>query len=118
MILVDTSIWVDHFRSGVPKLERLLEEDRVLAHPFVIGELACANLRNRSEIVADLGALPTASLAEHGEVLELLESRALWGKGLGWIDAHLLAAAMLSRAHLWTLDKALSRAAASIGVAA
>ncbi len=117
MILVDTSVWIDHFRSGNSSLADVLGEERVFAHPFVIGELACGNLRNRTQILADLQVLPAAVCAEHEDVLALLGDRKLWGKGLGWIDAHLLASAVLSRCELWTLDKGLRRAAAALGVA-
>jgi predicted nucleic acid-binding protein len=114
MILVDTSIWVDHLRQGNRDLQGLLQNDRVLTHPFVVGELACGSLQNRTEILRLLQELPQARVAEHTEVLGFIESRHLWGKGIGWIDAHLLAAALLSRARLWTGDKQLSTVAAAL----
>ncbi|MFZ1948283.1 MAG: type II toxin-antitoxin system VapC family toxin [bacterium] len=114
MILVDTSVWVDHLRRGNRRLQSLLQENQVLGHPFVVGELACGRLRNRGEILDLLRLLPQAEIAEHDEVLDFVESRRLFGQGLGWTDAHLLASAILSRSGLWTLDRALAEAAAKI----
>lgn len=116
MILVDTSVWVDHFRFGNAKLDDILDEGLAFTHPFVIGELACGNLRNRSRILTDLQALPIAICADHSEVLNMLDEHRLWGKGIGWIDSHLLASARLSDCRLWTLDGSLDRAAAAVGV--
>lgn len=116
MILVDTSIWIDHFRRGRPDLEALVLADAVLCHPFVVGELACGNIRHRAEVLMRLLRLPQAPLAAHGEVLQLVERRRLMGKGLGWTDVHLLASALLARAELWTMDDGLAGAAASLGV--
>ena len=118
MVLVDTSVWVDHLRRGQPKLIGLLEDGSVLTHPFVIGELACGNLSNRSEILENFASLPAAVSAGSDEVLALIESRRLWGRGIGWIDAHLLASALLSHCPLWTLDKQLKQVAAGAGVRA
>jgi predicted nucleic acid-binding protein len=117
MILVDTSVWVDHFRRRHARLERLLLDDQVLCHPFVIGELACGNLRNRAEVIALLGQLAPAEPADDPEVLEFVERNRLCGSGLGWVDAHLLASTVLSGAFLWTLDRRLQRAAGSLRVA-
>lgn len=111
MILVDTSVWVDHFRKAQEDLEGLLNEGLVLCHPFVIGELACGNLKNRDEILSLLDALPKAKVASHEEVLHLVSERKLHGKGLGWVDVHLLAAALLSESPLWTRDKTLAAVA-------
>jgi predicted nucleic acid-binding protein len=111
MILADTSVWVRHLRQTDLILARLLDENLILIHPFIIGELACGNLKNRNEILGHLGTLPMAKTADHDEVLRWVESQKLAGKGLGWIDAHLLAAASLSEAEIWTLDKCLQRAA-------
>jgi predicted nucleic acid-binding protein len=116
MILVDTSVWVDHLRRGDDRLSGLLEEGEVVCHPFIAGELACGHLRNRAEILSLLAELPHATVAHHDEVLELIESRGLHGKGLGGIDSHLLASALLSHCSLWTRDRALARAARSLGV--
>ncbi|HLI30017.1 MAG TPA: PIN domain-containing protein [Terriglobia bacterium] len=116
MILVDSSVWVAHFRKGSPALSELLDDGLALAHPFIVGELACGNLRNRSRILGDLEALPSATSATNGEVMRLIEARKLWGLGIGWIDGHLLASALLSACRLWTLDRRLLRAAATAGV--
>jgi predicted nucleic acid-binding protein len=117
MILVDTSVWVGHLREGNDHLSVLLEEGLVLVHAFVIGELACGSMANRREILALLEALPGAVTAGHTEVLRLLEEKRLYGKGVGWIDAHLLASTMLSHAFLWTSDRRLLRVAESLGIA-
>jgi len=98
-------------------LSALLSEGLVVCHPFVIGELACSNLRNRAEILALLAALPAAKIAEHDEALRLLDTHKLSGKGLGWIDVHLLAAALLSGCALWTGDKTLASAGRALGLA-
>jgi len=117
MILVDTSVWVDHLRAGNRKLQSLLEDAKVLAHPFVVGELACGSLRNREEVLSLLQALPEAQAAEHEEVMRIVEREQLYGRGLGWIDAHLLASARLSSAALWTLDRRLSKFASALALA-
>jgi predicted nucleic acid-binding protein len=116
MILVDTSVWIAHFRAGGSKLGDLLNQTVVMVHPFVVGELACGNLKRRARILIDLGALPSAVSATHEEVMRLVEVRKLWGLGIGLIDAHLLASALLSNCQLWTLDGKLARAAAAAGV--
>ena len=114
MILVDTSVWIEHLRKGSSKLSGLLEASRVLIHPFIIGELACGNLKNRNEILQLLEALPQSVQASHKETLTLIEANNLYGRGIGWIDAHLLASALLSRADFWTLDKRLTAVYSSI----
>jgi predicted nucleic acid-binding protein len=116
MILVDTSVWVLHLRKGDEKLAGLLGEELVLCHPFIVGELACGNLKNRAEILNLLRALPMAQEAEHDEVMQLVESRGLAGRGLGWVDAHLLASALISSCGMWTLDKPLASAAAELNI--
>ena len=116
MILVDTSVWVDHLRKGSPQLATLLTEGRVVCHTFVIGELACGNLKNRAAILSLLTALPAVTLAGHSEVMGLVVDRNLHGKGLGWIDVHLLTSCLLSGCALWTADKALTTAARSLHV--
>ena len=116
MILVDTSVWVQHLRKGSDRLSSLLDEEQVFCHPFVIGELACGTLHNRQEVLSLLKALPQARVAEHEEVLLFLEGRHLHGRGLGWIDAHLVASALLTGCSLWTFDKPLGRAAAVLDV--
>jgi len=107
MILADTSIWIQHFRHGDPHLQQLLIERRILIHGFVLGEIACGNLRARSKILGDLRRLPSTIPAEQDEVLGLLEQYRLFGKGLTWIDLHLLASARLTGCRLWTLDDSL-----------
>lgn len=118
MVLVDTSVWIHHFRRGDSRLQSLLEEGLVLSHPFVIGELACGNLKNRREILTDLLELPESEVSDFDEVLALVDSEGLYGKGIGWIDAHLLASARLSGSELWTLDRPLATAAKRLGIAA
>ncbi len=113
-VLVDTSVWVDHFRRGNERLAGLLDRGAVLCHPHVIGELACGGLRNRREILELLLDLPRAPEATFDEVLALLERHTLHGAGLGWIDVHLLASALLS-SPLWTLDRKLDQAAERLG---
>jgi len=114
MILVDTSVWVDHFRNGNAELQNLLRNNEVLMHPFIVGELSCGTMRNRKEILRLLQELPEACVAEHDEVLRLVESRRIWGHGVGWVDVHLLASALLSRSTIWTLDRQLFRLASSL----
>jgi len=117
MVLADTSVWVEHLRRGSARLGQLLRANEVLTHPFVIGELACGALHNRIEILRHLQALPAARLADHDEVLHLVETARLHGRGIGWVDAHLLASALLSRCSLWTFDRRLSLVASSLGIA-
>ena len=117
MVLVDTSVWVAHLRHGAIGLEPLLHGGRVMCHPCIVGELACGNLRNRSEIIALLQKLPGAIQADHEEVMQFIDNNGLMGQGLGYIDMHLLAAARLTRVPLWTLDKRLNEAAIMLGVA-
>jgi len=116
VVLVDTSVWVDHFRRGTVGLDLPLSEGQVLCHPFIIGELACGNLKNRSEILSLLQTLPAVRSAEEDEVLQFIERHRLMGKGLGYIDAHLLASSFLSHVPLWTFDKRLGDAAAALGI--
>jgi hypothetical protein len=112
MILVDTSVWVEHLRKGLPGLIAQLEQETVLTHPFVVGELACGNLENRREVLRLLGDLPGAPVATDPEVLAFIEQRALMGRGVGYIDAHLLASVILDgAARLWTRDKRLATVA-------
>ena len=117
MILVDTSVWVDHLRYGRQDLAGRLEQGAVACHPYVVGELACGSLANRVEILETLQELPMALVAEQEEILEFLERERLHGRGLGWIDAHLLASARLSGCSVWTLDKAMAAAAIELDVA-
>jgi hypothetical protein len=111
MVLVDTSLWVSHLQSGNGRLRELLEEGKVISHPFIIGELALGNLKNRQEILSLLMSLPAAVIAVHDEVLQFIEEQRLIGLGLGYVDVHLLAAARLTPVPLWTNDKRLKEAA-------
>jgi predicted nucleic acid-binding protein len=118
VILVDTSVWIDHFRRSDQDLVALLESDDVLSHPFVIGELACGNIRNRDEILRLFRRLPSAPVATHHETLEFIEQWSLMGRGVGYVDVHLLAAVALSgTARIWTKDKQLASVAAQMKVA-
>jgi predicted nucleic acid-binding protein len=118
MILVDTSVWIDHLRKGNDRLISLLSNAAVLIHPFVIGELACGNLHNRNRILNLLGDLPASKVADEKEVLFFIESNDLMGRGIGYIDAHLLASVSLSgSSRLWTVDRKLNDVAAHLGLA-
>lgn len=118
MILVDTSVWIDHLRSGNSRLTRLLERAGALAHPSVVGELALGNLNRRSEVVELLQRLPQATSARPVEILSLVERHALYGAGIGYVDAQLLAATRLTDgAALWTADRRLAAVASRIGCA-
>jgi len=116
VILVDTSVWVDHLRSGDSRLAAALEAGRVLTHPFVVGELACGNLRNRREVLALLAELPPAPLSVQTETLAFLEAHALMGRGIGFVDVHLLASTALASARLWTRDRRLAAVADALGL--
>ncbi len=108
MILVDTSVWIDHLRKTDPELSDNLQNGEVCIHPFIIGEIACGNLTNRVEIIELLKALPEVLVASHDETLHFIENQKLYGKGLGYIDIHLLAATFINKVPLWTRDKRLS----------
>ena len=117
MILVDTSVWVDHFRRGDEKLVSLLEDRQVLGHPWVTGELALGSASRRDELTRLLGDLPQAPVATDVEVLSMIDRRQLGGRGIGYVDAHLLASAMLAvGAQLWTRDKRLLPVARNLRV--
>lgn len=115
-VLADTAGWIEHLRQGEPLLTNMLSEGMVLMHPFVSGELACGTLRNRTAILFHLSALPAAKEASTAEAFGLIEDQKPWGRGLGWIDVHLLASARLSHCPLWTLDKRLVEAARHLQV--
>jgi hypothetical protein len=115
-VLVDSSTWIEHFRKGHPRLTELLKDGMVLMHPFILGELACGNLKKRGEVLGVLAELPKAVEATHDETLDLMERRKLWGCGIGWVDTHLIASALLSNCRLLTVDERLHRAAAHAGV--
>ena len=116
MVLVDTNIWINHFRKTNSVLVDLLNQWSVACHPFIIGEMACGNLKNRKEILSLFQALPSTIVVEDDEILEFVESRKLMGKGLGLVDIHILASAVLSGVVLWTGDKRLAQAAEDLGV--
>ena len=118
MLLVDTSVWVDHLRRGNARLMAHLSAGEVLTHPDVLGELACGNLVNRKEVLGLLRALPAANLVTDEEALAFLDNEKLYGRGLAWVDVHLLASARLSGAGLWSMDRALASAAKALGLAA
>ena len=116
MILVDTSVWVDHLRRGDARLVRLLEQSLVVMHPFVVGEIACGSLHDREAILELLQDLPTVAVAEGSEVLGFIERHVLHGEGIGYVDIHLLASvALTERARIWTRDKKLQRVAEMLG---
>ena len=116
MILVDTSIWVEHLRSGSIHLKSILEEGEVACHPFIIGELACGNMKNRKEVISLLQALPFTKAATDDEIIHFIEANQIMGIGLGLVDVHLLASSLLSNVHLWTTDKSLIAAAKKLNV--
>jgi predicted nucleic acid-binding protein len=118
VILVDTSVWVDHLKAGDKRLIGLLDGGAVLGHPFVIGELALSNLRQRKIVLETLANLPLAAIATDAEILHFIDRRALFGRGIGYVDAHLLAAARLTAgAMLWTRDKRLHAVAVELNLA-
>jgi predicted nucleic acid-binding protein len=118
MVLVDTAVWIDHLHVGLPELVALLEQARVCTHPMVIGELALGNLSRRDEVITLLSDLSGTTTATNDEVLQLIDSQQLSGKGLSLVDVHLLAATLLTPdTVLWTSDKHLRAAAAAAGVA-
>lgn len=114
MVIVDTSVWVYHLRSGDRHLSFLLEEGKVVCHPFIIGELACGNLKNRRQILGLLQALPSIPPVDNEELLFFIEQNKLMGTGIGLIDVHLLASARLSRIALWTSDTKLRSTAGKL----
>jgi predicted nucleic acid-binding protein len=116
MVLVDTSVWVDHLKKGNASLHKLLLDVEVICHPFIIGELACGNLKNRKEILSLLHSLPMAPTLDHDEILYFIERKKLMGPGIGLIDVHLLASAHLAHVPLWTIDKKLLNASDVLGI--
>lgn len=116
MILVDTSVWVDYLRNGDKTLAQLLTQGQVCIHPMIIGELACGNLQNREQLMGLWHNLPAVNMASHSEALFFLDSHKLMGKGIGWVDLHLLAASQLtSNTQLWTRDRRLAHIAETLG---
>lgn len=119
MILVDTSVWIDHLRVGDDRLAALLVDGSILTHPFVIGEIALGQLRQRDFVLAALEGLARAEIATDAEVMRFIESHALFGRGVGYLDVHLLAATKLTAGtRLWTKDKRLRSVAEELGLAA
>ena len=119
MILVDASVWIEHVRAPDEIMLELLRDQRVLTHPFVIGEIVLGHVRRREIVLSELKELPLAPVVDDEEVLEFIEDRRLFGQGIGYVDAHLLASSMIAdRTSLWTLDKNLRAAAERLGLAA
>ncbi len=116
MVLVDTSVWISHLRGDAAHLSKLLEKGVVATHPFVIGELACEKMGNRKEILSLMQDLPEAVMAEHDEIMGFLEIHGLVGRGLCWVDAHLLASALLTGLPFWTKDKSLAHVASGLNI--
>jgi len=117
VILVDTSVWIDHFQKTIPPLALALEREGVMTHPFVVGELACGELRRRREVLDLLAALPSAAVATDVEALQFIDEHRLMGKGIGYIDVHLLASVVLTdAAQLWTSDKRLRAVAVQLRI--
>lgn len=117
MILADTSVWIDHLRVHNAMFSQLLAVGQILVHPFVVGELAVGNLRERGKLLRELADLPEAKKALDSDVLILIERNELFGKGIGFIDAHLLASARICNARIWTTDKRLHQIAINLGLA-
>jgi hypothetical protein len=116
MILVDTSVWIDHFHHSDERLSELLLSNKVCIHPFIIGEPSCGNISNREEVLSLLRALPKIDMVLDEEVYTFLEKRKLYGKGLGFIDIHLLASALVHNVVIWTRDKSLKRIARELEI--
>ena len=116
MVLVDTSVWINHFRTSDRHLEKLLVHGEVSCHPHIIGELSCGNIKNRQEIISLLQKLPQAPLIEFDEFLYFVAQKKLHGKGIGFVDIHLLASAKLGQIPLWTADKRLQYASADLNL--
>ncbi|BDS05023.1 twitching motility protein PilT [Oceaniferula spumae] len=115
MIIADTSIWIHHFRKSNAQFCQLLSGGQIAMHPFILGELSCGNLPARTSTLKDLDSLPVAAACLEREVRELIESRQLMGRGIGYIDAHLLASSLISDFQLWTRDKRLHETAVMLG---
>jgi predicted nucleic acid-binding protein len=116
VIIADTSIWIDHFRNGDAELRRIIEDDQLLCHPSVIGELALGSLGDRGSVMAFLAAQRVAIVAAHDEVMTMIDRHGIFSMGIGYTDAHLLASVLLDqRAALWSRDKRLRAAAEKAG---
>lgn len=116
MVLVDTSVWIDHFRNGNNRLIELLNKNDVLCHPFIIGELACGNLKNRTYILNSLNSLPQSINIRHDEIMQFIENNNLMGQGIGYIDITLLISSILTGIPLWTFDKKLNQCASDLKI--
>lgn len=117
MILADTSIWVEYLRRGDPEMEKLLSRDQIVTHPFVVAEIALGSLRKRRERLAELQSLLEVKIAQLSEVRHMIETRSLHGKGIGLIDAYLLASCLMTPGtQLWTRDAAMARVARALGI--
>ncbi|HYU09172.1 MAG TPA: PIN domain-containing protein [Gemmatimonadales bacterium] len=117
IILADTAVWIEHWRRRNDRVVQLLENKSLVVHPFVLGEIALGRISSRAAVLADLALLDSPTVAENSDVLGLIKRTPLWGRGIGWVDAHLLATAMLDHIQLWTLDQQLRTAAQELGVA-
>ena len=117
MILVDTSVWIQHLRHGHDGLANLLQQGLVVCHPFVVGEIALGSLTRRRAVLVPLADLPVVRVVHHEDALAFVERRALGGRGIGWVDVHILASAFLDRARLWTLDRRLADVARELDIA-
>jgi predicted nucleic acid-binding protein len=115
-VLADTSLWVDHLRGTNPALKKLVDSNILVMHPFVIGELACGTMKNRVGILRGLHQLPVSTVAKDAEVLRFIETHKLWGRGMGWVDQHLLASALIANYRISTLDKKLAKAASDLKI--
>jgi predicted nucleic acid-binding protein len=117
LILVDTSVWVDHLRRRNASLAARLEAGEVVCHPFVVGELSLGSLKKRDQVLGLLSELPMASVVPHNDVLALVGRTRLAGQGIGWVDVHLIASALLGRLNLWTFDRRLATVARALDLA-
>lgn len=116
MVLVDTSVWINHLRKSEPYLKKLLLNGDVYCHPFVVGELACGSINNRQEIISLLQSLPSTRTIDDSEYLYFIEKNKLYSKGVGYVDIHLLASSKLESVKLWTEDKRLKKIANDLGL--
>ena len=117
MVMVDTSIWVDYLRKGRHHLEKLLLDTKVVCHPFIVGELACGNIKNRNKFLSLIQTLPVTPVIDLDEFLYFIDQNRLMGKGIGFVDIHLLASALLSEMPLWTSDKKLKSVSIELNIA-
>jgi hypothetical protein len=117
VILADTSVWIDHLRVGNPRMQGLLDSEQVVMHPMIVAELALGSLRQRAKTLADLDGLLEVPTAQLGEVRRMIETRKLYSRGIGLIDAHLVASCLITPGtRLWTRDAALKNVAMSTGI--